>query len=69
MPDRLYRKVELVGTSPSSSDDAIRSAVAKASASIGAVDWFEVTEVRGRVDDGAVHMFQVSVIVGVRIEG
>lgn len=69
MADRVYRKVEVVGTSAESVDDAIRSAVSAAAASIGPVDWFEMTEIRGKVDQGSVQAFQVSVIVGIRIDG
>lgn len=68
MADRVYRKVEVVGISADSVDDAIRTAVAKAAKSIGPVDWFEMTEIRGKVDKGAVDAFQVSLIVGVRID-
>ena len=68
MADRVYRKVEVVGISAESVDDAIRTAVAKAAQSIGSVDWFEMTEIRGKVDNGSVEAFQVSLIVGVRID-
>ncbi len=65
---RTYKKIELVGTSPVSSDDAIRNALAKCSESIDHMDWFEVVETRGHIVDGQVAHFQVTVKVGFRIE-
>lgn len=68
MPDHTYKLVELVGSSTSSSDDAIRNAIVKASATIKHIDWFQVIETRGHVKDGAVAHFQVTLKVGFRIE-
>lgn len=69
MPDKVYRKVELVGTSTSSVEDAIKTAVAKGTDSVGHADWFEVSEIRGKIDGGAVQAFQVTVTLGVLVEG
>ena len=69
MPDKVYRKVELVGTSTSSVEDAIKTAIAKGTDSVGQVDWFEVSEIRGKVEAGAVQAFQVTVTLGVLVEG
>ena len=52
MPDSVYKKVELVGTSPNSISDAINNAIAAASASLEKVTWFEVSEMRGHVENG-----------------
>jgi flavin-binding protein dodecin len=63
-----YKLVELVGSSPASSDDAIRNAIAKASKTIKHIDWYQVIEQRGHVMDGKVAHFQVTVKIGFRIE-
>ena len=69
MSDHVYKLVELVGSSTSSSDDAIRNAIETAAKTIRRIDWFEVTETRGHVADGKVAHFQVTLKVGFRIEG
>ena len=67
MPDKTYKLVELVGVSENSIQEAIRNAVTRASQSLKGIDWFEMTEVRGLVQDGTVSQFQVKVKVGFRI--
>ena len=67
MPDKTYKLVELVGVSENSIQEAIRNAVTRASQSLKGIDWFEMTEVRGLVQDGKVSQFQVKVKVGFRI--
>ncbi len=68
MTSHTYKLVELVGSSPSSSDDAIRNALAKAQATIKHIDWYQVLESRGHVVDGRIAHFQVTLKVGFRIE-
>ncbi|MGE5088913.1 MAG: dodecin [Candidatus Levyibacteriota bacterium] len=68
MTSHTYKLVELVGSSPSSSDDAIRNAIAKASATIKHIDWYQVIESRGHVVNGKIAHFQVTLKVGFRIE-
>ena len=68
MTSHTYKLVELVGSSPSSSDDAIRNAIAKAQATIKHIDWYQVLESRGHVVDGRIAHFQVTLKVGFRIE-
>jgi flavin-binding protein dodecin len=68
MSSRIYKLIDLVGSSPDSSDEAIRNAIAKASQTIKNIDWFEVVETRGHVADGKVAHFQVTIKVGFRIE-
>ena len=63
-----YKLVELVGTSPVSFAEAVKAGVAEASKTIRHIDWFEVIEERGRVVDGAVQEFQVTIKVGFKIE-
>ncbi|MBP6778501.1 MAG: dodecin domain-containing protein [Piscinibacter sp.] len=68
MSEHVYKLVELVGSSATSSDDAIRNAIATASATLRHVEWFQVVETRGHVDDGKVAHFQVTLKVGFRLE-
>ena len=68
MTDHVYKIVELVGSSPVSTDEAIRNAIAKASQSIRHMDWFEATEIRGHLAAGKIAHFQVKVKVGFRLE-
>ena len=65
---RTYKKVELVGSSTSSIEDAISNAIAECSKSVKNVEWFEVTETRGHVIDGKVAHYQVVLKIGFRIE-
>lgn len=68
MANRVYKKVELVGTSDTGIEDAISNAVSKASESLDHIDWFEVVETRGHVNDGKVAHYQVVIKVGFRLE-
>ena len=68
MSDHVYKKIELVGSSTSSIEDAINNAVETASKSLKHLDWFEVTETRGHIADGKVAHYQVVLKVGFRLE-
>lgn len=68
MSDHVYKSVELTGSSALSSDDAVKTAIARASKSIRNIKWFEVTQVRGHVDQGAVAHWQVTLKVGFTLE-
>ncbi len=68
MPHRVYKVVEIVGTSPNSTDEAIRNAIEKASKTLSHLDWFEVVETRGQIADGKLAHFQVVLKVGFRLE-
>lgn len=68
MTDRTYKKVEIVGTSPESVQQAIRNGIAKANRTVRNLDWFEVTEIRGQIVDGDVAHFQVTMKVGFRLD-
>ncbi len=68
MTDRTYRVTELVGTSPDGVEAAIRSALDRAGQTLRHLDWFEVTQVRGQIVDGAVAHYQVGLRVGFRLE-
>ncbi|MBX3606286.1 MAG: dodecin family protein [Piscinibacter sp.] len=68
MANHTYKLVELVGSSPNGSDEAIRNALATAAKTLRHIDWFEVIETRGQVVDGKVAHFQVTLKAGFRIE-
>jgi flavin-binding protein dodecin len=68
MADATYGISEIVGTSPDSLQQAIRNGVEKASRTVRNLDWFEVTSIRGQLNDGNVAHFQVQMKVGFRIE-
>ncbi|WDE07308.1 dodecin domain-containing protein [Thalassomonas viridans] len=63
-----YKKIEIVGSSKISSDDAIRNAIAQCNKSMRNLDWYEVTESRGHLVNGEIAHFQVTLKVGFRIE-
>ncbi len=67
MPNRTYKLEEIVAVSETSSDDAIRNALTRASQTLQGLDWFEVVESRGTVQDGGVAQFQVTLKIGFRI--
>lgn len=62
-----YKKVELVGSSTTSIEDAINNALAEAAKSVELMEWFEVAEMRGHIENGAVAHYQVTLKVGFRI--
>jgi flavin-binding protein dodecin len=68
MANAVYKKIELVGTSPNSFAEAAANAVAKAAESVRQMSWFEVVEQRGAIADGKVTQFQVTVRIGFRVE-
>ncbi len=63
-----YKLTELVGTSPTSFAEATKAAIAEASKTIRHMDWFEVVRESGRIRDGQVEEFQVTLKVGFKIE-
>lgn len=68
MANRTYRVTEIVGTSPDSIDAAIRNGIERAAATLRGLDWFEVTQIRGEIEDGTVEHFQVGLKVGFLLE-
>jgi flavin-binding protein dodecin len=68
MSDNVYRKTEIVGSSTTGIDDAINTAISRASTTLHGLDWFEVTEIRGHIEEGAVAHFQVTLKVGFRLD-
>ncbi len=68
MSQHVYRLSEIVGSSATGVDDAIRSAIRKASETVRNIEWFETSQIRGQVVDGDVKYFQVLLKVGFRVE-
>lgn len=68
MSDNVYRVTEIVGTSTDGIDDAIQKAIGRASSTLRGLDWFEVTQIRGHIADGAIGHFQVGLKVGFRLQ-
>jgi len=68
MTDRTYRVTEIVGTSPQSIDAAVRNGLRRAGQTLRHLDWFEVTQIRGQLEEGQVAHFQVGMKVGFRLE-
>jgi flavin-binding protein dodecin len=68
MSDHVYKIIEIVGSSSKSTDDAIQQAVDKAAQSLHNLDWFEVVESRGHIQDGKVAHFQVKLKIGFRLD-
>ncbi len=68
MTEHTYRVTEIVGSSTESIADAVRNAVERASQTLRELDWFEVTQIRGHIEDGRIGHFQVGVKVGFRLE-
>jgi len=69
MDDHIYRVIEIVGSSQSGIEDAIRAAVDRANATIRNLRWFEVSRTSGQIEDGKVKHFQVTLKVGFTMEG
>ena len=68
MSDHVYRLTEVVGSSATSIDDAIRTAVRKAAETVRHLEWFEAQEIRGHIVDGEVAHVQVTIKLGFRVE-
>lgn len=68
MSDHVYKKIELVGSSPTSIEEAVANAIARAGKTIRSMRWFEVTETRGHIEDGKISHWQVTVKVGFTLD-
>ena len=69
MSDHVYRITEVVGSSSDSVQQAIQNGIERVSRTVRNVEWFEATDIRGRVADGQIEAYQVSLKVGFRLEG
>lgn len=63
-----YKKIEVVGTSPVSFSEAVKSAVVEASQTVRRMEWFEVIDQRGMIKDGKAAEYQVVLKIGFKIE-
>jgi len=68
MSDHTYKIIELVGSSTEGSDSAINNAIERANKTLRNMDWFEVVETRGHLQDGKVAHYQVKLKVGIRLD-
>lgn len=68
MSEHTYRLTEIVGSSPEGLQHAITNGLARASKTLRNLDWFEVTNIRGQLNDGSVSHYQVTMKVGFRVE-
>ena len=68
MPDHVYKTIELTGSSTVGSDDAIEKAISRASKTLQNLRWFEVTQVRGHIEDAGVAHWQVTLKVGFALQ-
>jgi flavin-binding protein dodecin len=66
--EHVYKVIELVGSSTTGSDAAIRNAIERARQTVRHMDWFEVVETRGHIQDGGIAHYQVTLKVGFRLE-
>ncbi len=64
MEDHIYKKIEIVGTSSNSTDEAVQNAIAKASKTVRNLRWFEIIDSRGSIRDGKVEHWQVTIKLG-----
>ena len=69
MSDHTYKRIELVGTSQTTIEDAVNNALGKAAQTIHSMRWFEVIDTRGHIDDGKVQYWQVTIKVGFTLDG
>lgn len=67
MQEKTYKLIELVGVSETSLEDGIQNAISRASQTLNNLDWFEVIESRGLIQEGRVKQFQVKIKVGFRL--
>jgi dodecin len=67
MPEKTYKLIELVGVSSESIEDAIQGAIGRANQTLKNLDWFEVVETRGLIQEGKINQFQVKLKVGFRL--
>lgn len=68
MSKHVYKKLELVGSSPEGVEDAINSAISRCGESVRNLRWFEVTQVRGEIANGKIAHYQVAIKVGFTLD-
>ncbi len=68
MAEHIYKKIEIVGSSPNGMEEAVHNALSRASKTIRNMRWFEVAETRGYIDDGKIEHWQVTLKIGFTLE-
>jgi len=68
MSEHVYKILQLTGSSAKGTDDAVRTAIEKASHTVRNIKWFEITDQRGQVENGKVAYWQVTIKVGFTLE-
>ncbi|HLD14477.1 MAG TPA: dodecin [Burkholderiales bacterium] len=68
MSEHTYKMIEVVGTSPKGTDEAVRNAITRAGKNLHNLDWFEVVETRGHLKDGKIAHWQVKIKIGFRLD-
>ncbi len=64
----VYKKIDLVGSSTESIEGAVNNAIERAATTVNNLNWFEVVQVRGHIEDGKVAHYQVELKVGFRLD-
>jgi flavin-binding protein dodecin len=68
MHDYIYKSLELTGSSTANIEDAVTNAITRASKTIHDLKWFQVTEIRGHIENNAVAHWQVTMKVGFTLD-
>jgi flavin-binding protein dodecin len=68
MPDHIYKKIEITGSSTGSIEEAVQNALARASKTVRNMRWFEIVDTRGHVENGRVAHWQVTMKIGFTLE-
>ena len=68
MAEHVYKKIEIVGSSPNGVEEAVHNALSRASKTIRNMRWFEVAETRGYIDEGKIEHWQVTLKIGFTLE-
>lgn len=68
MTDHIYKRIEIIGSSTTSIEDAVHNALARAAKTIRHMRWFEVAETRGTIENGQVAHWQVTLKIGFTLE-
>jgi flavin-binding protein dodecin len=68
MPDHIYKHIELTGSSKNSIEEAVQNAVKKSQQTVRNMRWFQMTDLRGHIDDGTVSHWQVTIKIGFTLE-
>lgn len=68
MPEHVYKTIEITGSSPKSIEDAVQAAVSRSGETLHNLRWFEVTDVRGHIQDGKIEHWQVTAKIGFTLD-